>query len=139
MERPRGDDSEGEWTRVLSYEYVLATVINLPPPVLALLSSEANVIKSPGRLLTNNGGRESLIKNREATLHIDLLPEFQRKGYGKKLIGEFEKAVKELGAKGIHVVVAGENDKVVAFYEKCGFGMVGGGEVEGNVFLGKSL
>jgi ribosomal protein S18 acetylase RimI-like enzyme len=72
-------------------------------------------------------------------LHIDVLPEHQRRGFGRKLIAEFEAAVREKGAKGVHVVVAGENDKVVAFYEKCGFEVIEGGEVEGNVFLGKSL
>lgn len=41
--------------------------------------------------------------------------------------------------RGIHIGVAGENSKVVAFYEKVGFRVYEGGEKEGNVWMTRDL
>ena len=57
-----------------------------------------------------------------ATLHIDLLEEWQGKGWGRKLIGKLLKSVSgEPGSKGLWIGVAADNAKVVPFYEKMGF------------------
>ena len=56
-----------------------------------------------------------------AHLHIDLLPEFQRKGYGKALISAFSEAVKSRGAKGVHLNMVEHNSNGRAFYERVGF------------------
>lgn len=72
-------------------------------------------------------GRREIWGEWRGTMHIDLLEEYQGKGWGRKLIGKFEESLKaaEGGArvygKGWHIGVGGENEKVVAFYEKMGF------------------
>ncbi|KAJ3477759.1 hypothetical protein NLG97_g8752 [Lecanicillium saksenae] len=60
-------------------------------------------------------------------MHIDLVDEFQGKGWGRKLLEALVESMrKEQGqgedeSKGIWLGVGGENDKVVPFYEKLGF------------------
>ncbi|KAG9254708.1 uncharacterized protein F5Z01DRAFT_90282 [Emericellopsis atlantica] len=63
------------------------------------------------------------------TMHIDLLDEWQGKGWGRKLIEAFVASVraqKKAESKGVFIGIAPENDKVVAFYEKMGFQRVDG-------------
>lgn len=65
-----------------------------------------------------------------ATMHIDLLDDFQGKGWGKQLLEKVVGSMKavemqdpeEKGtAKGVWLGVGGENAKVVPFYERLGF------------------
>lgn len=65
-----------------------------------------------------------------ATMHIDLLDEFQGKGWGRKLLEKVVGSMKEVEmqapdekgtAKGVWLGVGGENAKVVPFYERLGF------------------
>lgn len=83
----------------------------------------AELLHDPEALLTK--GCEDLIRQgTRATLHIDLLDEWQRRGWGGKLIS---KVVARLTAAcdGVYVGIAGENDKVVPFYERMGFRIFG--------------
>ncbi|KAI1333514.1 hypothetical protein F5Y15DRAFT_342769 [Xylariaceae sp. FL0016] len=69
-------------------------------------------------------GKEHLHSRWRATMHIDLLPAFQSQGWGRLLISKFITSVRESGedfGEGVHIGVAGENGKVVGFYEKLGF------------------
>ncbi|KAL8382414.1 hypothetical protein RB595_006278 [Gaeumannomyces hyphopodioides] len=111
-------------------------------------------------LLEGAGGKEALAQTYRATMHIDLLEPFQGQGWGRKMIEAFVQTVREAGGqaahvvvlddetglgrgqemlldygKGIHIGVSGENTKVVPFYEKVGFKVYPGGEVEGNVWM----
>ena len=56
-----------------------------------------------------------------AHLHIDLLPECQGQGYGRKLIELLIKHLKEQKIKGLMLHVGGDNYRAQAFYKKCGF------------------
>lgn len=56
-----------------------------------------------------------------AHMHIDILPAYQRKGYGTLLINAFFKKVKSVGAKGVHLDMVKSNGKAKAFYERIGF------------------
>ena len=56
-----------------------------------------------------------------AHLHIDILPEYQRKGWGSVLMQVFLGAVKSVGAKGAHLDMVQSNTSARAFYEKVGF------------------
>jgi ribosomal protein S18 acetylase RimI-like enzyme len=58
-----------------------------------------------------------------AHLHINILPEYQRKGYGTVLIDAFFAAVKSMGAKGVHLDMVQQNITARAFYERMGFGI----------------
>ncbi|KAL8348084.1 hypothetical protein RB598_001412 [Gaeumannomyces tritici] len=97
-------------------------------------------------LLEGAGGKEALVQSHRATMHIDLLEPFQGQGWGRKMIEAFVQTVREAGGqaahemvldygKGIHIGVSGENTKVVPFYERAGFKVYPGGEVEGNVWM----
>lgn len=56
-----------------------------------------------------------------AHMHIDILPEYQRKGYGTKLINTLFEKVKSEGAKGIHLDMVRSNELAAKFYESIGF------------------
>ncbi|KAK3381962.1 hypothetical protein B0H63DRAFT_524642 [Podospora didyma] len=88
-------------------------------------------------------GKAELVRDYRAVMHINLLEEYRGKGWGRKMIGEFVKSVRKAVAeveeydfgKGIQIGVAGENTKVVPFYERVGFRVYPGGEKEGNVWM----
>ncbi|KAF2996425.1 hypothetical protein E8E13_003030 [Curvularia kusanoi] len=56
-----------------------------------------------------------------AHMHINLLPEFQRKGWGKVLIETLFKALRDQGARGVHLGMVRSNEAARLFYEKMGF------------------
>ena len=60
-------------------------------------------------------------KEYPAHLHIDLLPECQGQGYGRKLIEELVKELKERKIDGLMLHVSMKNEGARAFYVKCGF------------------
>ncbi|GAB1316156.1 Acetyltransferase [Madurella fahalii] len=87
-------------------------------------------------------GKMELVQGWRAMMHIDLLEGWQGQGWGRKMIDRFVEAVRSSGCdygKGIQIGVAGENTKVLGFYEKCGFRIYHGGEREGNVWMVKDL
>ncbi|MDQ4137865.1 MAG: GNAT family N-acetyltransferase [Actinomycetota bacterium] len=57
-----------------------------------------------------------------AHLHIDLLPELQRQGWGRRLIRRFLEAAAGRGAHGTHLAFDPANTGAAAFYERLGFG-----------------
>ncbi|KAL2016334.1 hypothetical protein VTK56DRAFT_3846 [Thermocarpiscus australiensis] len=112
------------------------------PDCLAQLAYKAEWL-----VLEGVEGKRELVGEYRAMLHIDLLEEWQGKGWGRKMIERFVQGVresKEAGkgydyGKGIQLGVAGENAKVVGFYEKVGFRVYPGGEREGNVWMVRDL
>lgn len=56
-----------------------------------------------------------------AHLHIDLLPEAQGRGWGRRLIDTLREALKEAGVPGVHLVADAANTGAAAFYERLGF------------------
>jgi GNAT superfamily N-acetyltransferase len=56
-----------------------------------------------------------------AHLHIDLLPRFQGRGFGRALIDRWIEHVKSLGARGVHFGVAAANSRARRFYSAYGF------------------
>ncbi|KAJ2897103.1 acetyltransferase [Zalerion maritima] len=91
------------------------------------------------KLLVN--GRKEVIAKWKGTMHIDLLDAYQGKGWGKKLIEKFVEAVKGSGQNegGVHIGIAGENGKVVKFYEKVGFKNIAGGEKSGTIWMVRDI
>lgn len=60
-------------------------------------------------------GKETLTARWRATMHIDLLPDWQGKGWGRRLIERFVASVRASGldyGEGEHIGIAGENSKV---------------------------
>ena len=56
-----------------------------------------------------------------AHLHIDILPAYQSKGIGSKLIKAFCDNLKEQNVKGVMLIVGTENEGARRFYERNGF------------------
>jgi ribosomal protein S18 acetylase RimI-like enzyme len=56
-----------------------------------------------------------------AHMHIDILEQHQRKGWGSKLINAFFDAVKRDGASGVHLDMVRWNTIGMKFYKKVGF------------------
>lgn len=56
-----------------------------------------------------------------AHLHIDLLPELQGLGMGRKLIDTLRASLAERGIRGVHLVMDAANTSARAFYDRLGF------------------
>ena len=56
-----------------------------------------------------------------AHLHIDIHPDFQRKGLGTKLMDALTMYLKECAVKGLMLSVGSDNEKGRNFYKKYGF------------------
>ncbi|KAI1111473.1 hypothetical protein F5Y14DRAFT_453994 [Nemania sp. NC0429] len=103
------------------------------------LALAQNAYRADWMLLEN---KEAVTSRWRATMHIDLLPDWQGRGWGRMLIDRFVASVRASGAdygEGEHIGVAGENAKVVPFYERVGFRVVEGGEREGNIWMVRDI
>lgn len=56
-----------------------------------------------------------------AHLHIDLLPEWQGRGYGRALMRAFLRALREGGVPAVHLCMSTANTAARAFYDRLGF------------------
>ncbi|WP_406369191.1 GNAT family N-acetyltransferase [Streptomyces sp. NBC_00647] len=56
-----------------------------------------------------------------AHLHIDLLPDFQRRGHGKALMNTFLTALHDRGVRAVHLGMVTANTSARAFYDRLGF------------------
>ena len=56
-----------------------------------------------------------------AHLHIDLLPEWQGKGFGRGLMEAFWAGLRAAGVERVHLTMSATNDAARAFYRKVGF------------------
>jgi GNAT superfamily N-acetyltransferase len=63
----------------------------------------------------------TILETYPAHLHIDILPEYQRKGYGTIMINAFLGAIKRQGAIGVHLDMVQHNVTARVFYESVGF------------------
>ncbi|MGZ0712976.1 N-acetyltransferase family protein (plasmid) [Coraliomargarita sp. W4R53] len=88
-----------------------------PRPEAERTRQDGTVIYAYGR----RAGAEPYGDAFPAHLHIDLLPELQGQGWGRKLIETLCAALRERGVSGLHLVAAADNAGAVAFYERLGF------------------
>ncbi len=56
-----------------------------------------------------------------AHLHIDILPEYQRGGWGRKLIDTLIVHLKNKGINGLILTTGPQNESAIKFYNKLGF------------------
>ncbi|MFJ6214114.1 GNAT family N-acetyltransferase [Streptomyces sp. NPDC092296] len=61
------------------------------------------------------------LRDYPAHLHIDLLPDYQRAGYGRALLLTFLGAARRAGAERVHLGMLTENTGARAFYDRLGF------------------
>jgi ribosomal protein S18 acetylase RimI-like enzyme len=66
-------------------------------------------------------GAEPYSERYPAHLHIDLLPEAQGGGWGRKLIGTLIAKLQRHGVPGLHLVASADNTGAIAFYPRVGF------------------
>jgi len=71
-----------------------------------------------------------------AHLHIDLLPELQGAGWGRRLIDTLVAQLAEQGVPGVHLIAPRNNRGAQAFYPKVGFERIG--EEAGSVTWARS-
>ncbi len=80
-------------------------------------SRQAGIIK----LLHKQFKADADLSDYPAHLHIDILPEAQGQGLGRKLIHVFIDKLCELNIKGLHLEVGKKNKGAIIFYERIGF------------------
>jgi ribosomal protein S18 acetylase RimI-like enzyme len=88
-----------------------------PRPEAKRTRQDATLIYAYSR----RGGAEPYGDAYPAHLHINLLPELQGGGWGRRLIDTLVGALRDRGVVGLHLVASAENEAAVAFYPRVGF------------------
>jgi ribosomal protein S18 acetylase RimI-like enzyme len=101
--------SESEWFPNLREQY--------PLPKEDDISADANII----RLIHKGYILKKELADYSAHLHIDLLPNIQGKGLGKKVMLTFIDKLRELKVSSLHLEVGKKNLGAIDFYKKMGF------------------
>lgn len=73
-----------------------------------------------------------------AHLHIDLLPDQQRKGHGRALVVRFLGALRERGVGAAHLAMVTANTSARAFYDRLGFRPIAVPDPGPITYLGRS-
>lgn len=84
-----------------------------------------------------HGGADPYADAYPAHLHIDLLPELQGHGWGRRLIDTLVDTLRRRGVTGLHLVADGRNEGAAAFYPRLGFTPLA--SAEGAVAFGLDL
>ncbi|SFS16072.1 Ribosomal protein S18 acetylase RimI [Microbacterium sp. cf046] len=85
---------------------------------------EAEDSRQDGTLIyaySRRGGAEPYGDEYPAHLHIDLLPELQGQGWGRRLIETLVDTLSARGVTGLHLVASSDNAGALAFYPRVGF------------------
>lgn len=88
-----------------------------PLPTMEESRQDGTLIYAYGR----RGGAEPYGDEYPAHLHIDLLPEAQGQGWGRRLIETLADALRAGGVSGLHLTASSENGGALAFYDRIGF------------------
>jgi ribosomal protein S18 acetylase RimI-like enzyme len=88
-----------------------------PKPEVERSRQDGTLLYAYGR----RPGREPYATRHPAHLHIDLLPELQGQGFGRRLIETLVARLGEAGVTGVHLVADARNEGAVAFYPRVGF------------------
>ncbi len=73
-----------------------------------------------------------------AHLHIDLLPDFQGRGWGRRLLETFFAALHRAGAERVHLGMVSVNTGARAFYDRTGFHVIPVPDPGPLTYLGRS-
>ena len=73
-----------------------------------------------------------------AHLHIDLLPEYQGRGFGRVLLNTLFAALHKAGAERVHLVMSTTNTAARAFYDRMGFHEIPVPDAGPVTYLGRS-
>ncbi|WP_310245174.1 GNAT family N-acetyltransferase [Microbacterium trichothecenolyticum] len=87
-------------------------------PLPASVSRQDGIVRYA---YARRGGAQPFGDAYPAHLHIDLLPETQGQGLGRRLIETLEAALRDAGVRGLHLVASADNTGAIAFYPRVGF------------------
>ncbi|BCL24899.1 GNAT family N-acetyltransferase [Streptomyces tuirus] len=73
-----------------------------------------------------------------AHLHIDLLPDWQGRGHGRRLMRTFLGALRDRGVPAVHLSMATANTRARAFYDRMGFAEIDIPEPGEATYLGRT-
>ncbi|MFJ4523492.1 GNAT family N-acetyltransferase [Streptomyces sp. NPDC088810] len=73
-----------------------------------------------------------------AHLHIDLLPAWQGRGYGRRLLRTFLDALHQQGVRAVHLGMVTANTAARAFYDRVGFHRIPVADAGPLTYLGRS-
>lgn len=104
-----GQRCEVEWLPPLRARYPL-----LPDSDRSL---DANII----RAIHRGHERENRFPDYPAHLHIDILPQGQGKGWGRRMIETLTTQMRAFGITGVFLGVGGRNTNAISFYRHVGF------------------
>ncbi|HEY8950281.1 MAG TPA: GNAT family N-acetyltransferase [Rhizomicrobium sp.] len=95
-------------------------------PSLRARYSDADALPEPDRHLVQSIHKPWRTPRRitgpyPSHLHIDLLPRFQGKGWGRRMMDHWLAVMRERGSTGAHLGVGMRNERAVKFYLRYGF------------------
>ena len=103
-----------------------------PPPSAPARPTDAwvlSLLHHPERMLA-----PELVPH-PAHLHVDLLPEAQGAGHGRRLVETFLAAAARAGARSLHLGTGAGNARAIRFYERLGFQRLAVAGREATVFF----
>lgn len=56
--------------------------------------------------------------------HINLVPDLQGKGWGRKLMAAMEDSLRSAGSQGVHLILSAKNLDALAFYKAVGYHVI---------------
>ncbi len=74
-----------------------------------------------------------------AHLHIDILPEYQGKGYGTKMVNTLLEELRNRGVRGVMLGADLDNEGAIRFYQRLGFKILIKSSKIGSILMGKEL
>lgn len=89
------------------------------PEPTALVTDEDHILSDVYR--RGESPSEAAASGYPAHLHIDLLPELQGLGFGRRLIETLMAKYRDAGVPGVHLVASARNEGAAAFYPRVGF------------------
>jgi GNAT superfamily N-acetyltransferase len=92
----------------------------------------AHLLHTPERMIVPD------LADYPAHLHIDLLPEYQRRGYGRSLMRSVLAALHLAGAPRVHVGMVTANTAARTFYDRVGFHVIPVADAGPLTYLGRS-
>jgi ribosomal protein S18 acetylase RimI-like enzyme len=62
-----------------------------------------------------------IVEGYPSHLHINLLPRLRALGFGRRLMDQWLRTIREMGSYGAHLAVGAANLRAIRFYRTCGF------------------
>lgn len=109
-----GERCEREWFPPLRARYPLPRADDASPDGRRQRGVHAGHVVSAEALA-------GFVADYPAHLHIDLLPEGQGQGWGRRLMAAFLQRLREVGVTAVHLGVGRNNSRAVGFYQRVGF------------------